>query len=842
MSLKPAYAFLPRPLVAATAGLVLSLLFAEPAAAQFADCGDTIALYSPTGFSATYEPASSPLRVDGVRLRWDELADSLAGCATLEIDPLLQAELGVELRGKYRNRFDRNIRFDFAVDGQISDPTQTRFEMSVNNTHPNPAAGNLSAGLNLSSLGGIYRFTPQLSSNVAMQVNQGLPPHIGDITLNGFAVAADQSVIYAAVTGVPVVRSYDGGLTWEEPGARVFPPFSQRMSAMAVFPDDPDRLWVAVNARGLWESMDAGETWQQIFPAGIGLTSNVSVLKFLSVTGPSGTSVDRLYLGAKGQDLAYSDDSAASFTAVGDFIVPTTDQEFPSGAIYGEQIFERLDVNDVEVSPNDPALVYVGVSRWGVYGGDTRDHSTWQPRHSGLVVCDTDGSGDRPFGEQRTVVELAAVDNAGTDVLVAATLQAISPSGIPDLRSLSITFVSVDGGTSWTTKSDGYPLNDDGDPLAITDLIPDPRASRPLGVLVATFGEGIWEQNLQSGPGQGNWAPVDFVVGQEIKNTRVSTLQVVPGGDLLVGTSDGGIYQPGVWIDLTRTLNRTAQSFDAVTQLGLEVRFNNPGMVTAGQSFSVKAQNYRGYAVWRATDFDRAADHPLWELIALLDFAIPEACVHVACDELSQPLEVNCFSNKRANCFEPQLDDEEVVETWEFFDRDIFNGFTYWYAVSSIDFGYSGETSPESFKGGMLFSPRWAVENDEAAMPFTGLAGGQNHNGELFQVNVAAVEELRDDEIFVVPNPLVRSAGWDLGDASSVRIVNVTASSRAEIYTVAGDLVREIDNVDFGGVQRGNIEWDTRNGDGEPVASGVYIYRVIDENGGEAIGRFTIIR
>jgi flagellar hook assembly protein FlgD len=89
---------------------------------------------------------------------------------------------------------------------------------------------------------------------------------------------------------------------------------------------------------------------------------------------------------------------------------------------------------------------------------------------------------------------------------------------------------------------------------------------------------------------------------------------------------------------------------------------------------------------------------------------------------------------------------------------------------------------------------------------------------------------------------LVRSAGWDLGDASSIRIVNVTASARAEIYTMTGDLVREIENVDFGGEGRGNIEWDTRNGDGEPVASGVYIYRVIDDLGGEIIGRFTIIR
>jgi flagellar hook assembly protein FlgD len=101
---------------------------------------------------------------------------------------------------------------------------------------------------------------------------------------------------------------------------------------------------------------------------------------------------------------------------------------------------------------------------------------------------------------------------------------------------------------------------------------------------------------------------------------------------------------------------------------------------------------------------------------------------------------------------------------------------------------------------------------------------------------------LGDVDVFVVPNPLVRAAGWDLGNASSIRIVNVTESSRAQIYTLAGDLVREIENVQFDGVERGNIEWDTRNADGEPVASGVYIYRVIDDKGGEVMGRLTIVR
>jgi hypothetical protein len=814
---------------------------ALPAFAQSEVCADTIPLYSPDGFSVTYEVAPNPQRVDGVRLRWNDIPDSIAGCASLVIDPAVEAELGLEVRGDYRNAFDRNIAFSLAQPGVVGDPDQARLELTINNSHPNPAAGDLASILNLSSAGGIYRFAPEASGNNAFQVNSGIPPHVGDVAINEIARAADGSVTYAAVVGVPVVRSYDDGMTWEEPVERIFPPFSQRMTAMAVFPDEPNRLWVGVNGRGLWESTDGAETWAQIFPAGIGPSSNVTLLKFLTVIGPGGAPVERLYLGARGQTLAYSDDSALTFTAVGEFDVPKVNSS-PTGATCTNLVGERIDVFDIELSPNDPSRVYLGVGRWGVYMGDTRDHSSWTPRFSGLVLCDTEGIESRPLGEQRTVVELEVLDLSGQDVLVAATETQVPPAGEPDLRSQTIIFVSTDGGLAWQTKGDGYPINADGDAVAITGLISDPRPGNELAVIASSFGAGIWELDLSGSSGGGVWVPVDFDGAAPIRNDRAATLYVAEDGDILVGTADSGIYQPGVWIDLTRALNRSAQSFSDVVQLGLQIRFNRAGVIAGGERFAVRAQNFRGYAVWRAVDIDRASSVPVWELIGLLDLANPETCIMAQCDELAQPQEVNCWSNKRANCFVPRLDEQEVIESWEFFDRDIFNGYTYWYAVSTFDFGYTGETSQESFDGGMVFSPRWPIENDPAAAIFNGLVGGMNYNGELFQVNVAAAPELRDDEVFVVPNPLVRSAGWDLNGASSIRIVNVTASSKAEIYTVAGDLVREIENVDFAGVDRGNIEWDTRNSEGEPVASGVYIYRVTDDQGGEILGRFTIIR
>jgi len=63
-----------------------------------------------------------------------------------------------------------------------------------------------------------------------------------------------------------------------------------------------------------------------------------------------------------------------------------------------------------------------------------------------------------------------------------------------------------------------------------------------------------------------------------------------------------------------------------------------------------------------------------------------------------------------------------------------------------------------------------------------------------------------------------------------------------QIFTLAGDLVRELDNVNTEGVERGNIQWDTRNAEGNQVASGVYIYRVTDATGAEFVSKVTIIR
>ena len=69
---------------------------------------------------------------------------------------------------------------------------------------------------------------------------------------------------------------------------------------------------------------------------------------------------------------------------------------------------------------------------------------------------------------------------------------------------------------------------------------------------------------------------------------------------------------------------------------------------------------------------------------------------------------------------------------------------------------------------------------------------------------------------------------------------NVPAQSQLQIFTLSGDLVREINNTN-GAV--GTLSWDTNNGAGESVASGVYIFKATDlSSGQQSFGRLAVIR
>jgi hypothetical protein len=92
---------------------------------------------------------------------------------------------------------------------------------------------------------------------------------------------------------------------------------------------------------------------------------------------------------------------------------------------------------------------------------------------------------------------------------------------------------------------------------------------------------------------------------------------------------------------------------------------------------------------------------------------------------------------------------------------------------------------------------------------------------------------------------------WDLAEASvfpnpfrpydghtHMTFDGLTAYARIEIFTIAGDKVCTLEETDGDEM----MSWDVTNSQGKKLASGVYIYRVTDDEGHEKISKFAVIR
>ena len=90
----------------------------------------------------------------------------------------------------------------------------------------------------------------------------------------------------------------------------------------------------------------------------------------------------------------------------------------------------------------------------------------------------------------------------------------------------------------------------------------------------------------------------------------------------------------------------------------------------------------------------------------------------------------------------------------------------------------------------------------------------------------------------VVPNPYRASETWNLPGGNELHFINLPARVRIRIYTVAGDLVRDLLHVD---PVRDFERWDLKNEAGRDVASGIYIYR-LEAQSFNFQSRFVVIR
>ncbi len=791
-------------------GLLLStivcvLLLLPIASAGQDDCVDGQLLYSPQGIDVQFEA----MPVMGNRITWNPVSTDSTACFTVFGDSVL-TEYDISVTGSYVTEVDRDFVFTAKDRGVIGDRTVDRLELTWIST--SPTQGEVSGILNLSNSGGVYLL--DIGSGVSNQRNAGIPPFLNRTNVWALDDWTDGSAsrVYGVIPGVPLVRSDDGGDTWVATLTSQDDPLLDRLRnpnvtgiSFTIDPANPDNLFVGTSD-GLYRSVDGGKSFQRVASElSSGGIQEVVMVEYEKTT-------HRLFLSLNGLGFFVSDDNGDSWTEFSTLRVPRASADSPDSAKMARPV-----VLDITVPPDNPQLYFVALRLWGVYASPDGGVN-WERRDSGMVF-----GPNQDFANGRKVtVSTLLIDSRNSQRILAGSQGA----GV---------FISMDQGLSWSDSTAVLPTDAFGRYPNLVKFLQNENNGQEM--FLSTSGSGLLH-SVDGGTVWTDWydeatlPPMTREIGDIIWHPTQPN-------QLIMGSIGGGVYQPGTSIRLSDSIdpNSTDEALRHL-DIGLSIAFtvaagaDSNGLIRPGDTFTLRAQTFQGYAVWRAESTLPGSQEPAWLLIGLYDRTNPEFCFQTPCDQPNPVPIPGCFADKRANCF--RIHDDGSVS---FFDRDIYNGFTYHYAVSTFDYGFTGNTAPRALAREMEFSPRSPFETAEEAAKH--IRPG-NYNDVVFTVSKEAAGDL--SEIWVVPNPLRRNAGWDTEGGSSIHFVNVTVGSRAEIFTLAGDKIADLKNEVVDGVERGTIVWDTRNQNGKEVASGVYIWRITNKTGGDVMGKLTIIR
>ena len=101
------------------------------------------------------------------------------------------------------------------------------------------------------------------------------------------------------------------------------------------------------------------------------------------------------------------------------------------------------------------------------------------------------------------------------------------------------------------------------------------------------------------------------------------------------------------------------------------------------------------------------------------------------------------------------------------------------------------------------------------------------------------------ERVAVVPNPYKGFAEWDPAPGEGrMHFIHVPPGTRIRIFTTNAELVRELtmDPASSPGGATGELSWDMRNGKGQKVVTGIYIYQAETPEGRTRKGHFVIIK
>ena len=86
---------------------------------------------------------------------------------------------------------------------------------------------------------------------------------------------------------------------------------------------------------------------------------------------------------------------------------------------------------------------------------------------------------------------------------------------------------------------------------------------------------------------------------------------------------------------------------------------------------------------------------------------------------------------------------------------------------------------------------------------------------------------------------MVESRFEEPGGGNMLRFTQLPNKCTIKIYTVAGEFVASINHDNS---FDGNEYWDLKNGSGESISPGLYIYTVETPNGEKIVDKFAVVR
>ena len=245
---------------------------------------------------------------------------------------------------------------------------------------------------------------------------------------------------------------------------------------------------------------------------------------------------------------------------------------------------------------------------------------------------------------------------------------------------------------------------------------------------------------------------------------------------------------------------------DTTAMGGLRVRFQPSATVVAENAAVFDVEDFEGWHVWR------------WD-------ADPSSPVYRSVGEYSKLADVASP--------DPAWPGITTGSTRiRFLDRNVFDGFLYHYAVTTYDQGFRRSTNGQTYFVKYDSPLELGTANPSGGEPIPGPTQLR------YEFRRPPPDEFQP--ITAVPNPFRDSASDGSRESSVVFFNSAPPRGTLYIFTLAGDLVlersHELPTI-------GTITWDTSNGQGEKVASGIYIYKIVDlVSGQQSYGRLAIIR